>query len=261
VNARLQRFLFALVTLPLLLVAAARTQQTGPVVPLPDPLPILGTNEQRVRISALKGFSFPWALAFLPDGDILVTERPDNPYVGKPGYQPQIYALGIRNALGLILHPRTSELMDAEHGPLNGDEVNFIEAGHNYGWPVISYGRAYGGNLTQGGSGPERAEPCAPGMDQPFLFWAPNIMPGGMTYYTGDRFPAWKDNLFISGLGSTQLHRVVFNGRGLPTRRESLLTELKQRIRDVRQGPDGLLYMVTDSADGALLRLEPVAGG
>jgi glucose/arabinose dehydrogenase len=147
--------------------------------------------------------------------------------------------------------------MDAEHGPQGGDEVNFIKAGRNYGWPVISYGRAYGGALTQGGSGPELAEPCAPGMEQPFLFWAPNIMPGGMVVYTGDRFPAWKGSLFVSGLQSTQLHRVIFNNRGQPTRRESLLTELKQRVRDVRQGPDGLLYLLTDMKAGAMVKLEP----
>jgi glucose/arabinose dehydrogenase len=94
-------------------------------------------------------------------------------------------------------------------------------------------------------------------MEQPYLFWAPNIMPGGMAIYTGDRFPAWKGSLLIGGLQSTQLHRVIFNNRGLPTRRESLLTELKQRIRDVRQGPDGLLYLLTDMKAGALLKLEP----
>ena len=181
----------------------------------------------------------------------------DNPFVGKPGYQPEIYALGFRNPLGLMIHPQTGELWDAEHGPQGGDEVNIIKAGRNYGWPVISLGRSYSGDLT-GISGPERAEPCAPGMEQPFLFWVPVIGPGGMTVYTGDKFPAWKGNLFIGGQETTQLHRVVFNQRGLPTRREALLTELKQRIRDVKQGPDGLLYLVTDHETGALLKIEPV---
>jgi glucose/arabinose dehydrogenase len=188
------------------------------------------------------------------------TAPADNPFVGKPGYKPEIYALGVRNALGLIIHPQTGELMDAEHGPQGGDEVNFIKAGKNYGWPVISYGRAYAGALTQGGSGPELAEPCAPGMEQPYLFWNPNIMPGGMVIYTGDKFPAWRGNILIGGLQSTQIHRVVLNSRGWPIRRQALLTELKQRIRDVRQGPDGLLYALTDMQDGALLKLEPVAG-
>jgi glucose/arabinose dehydrogenase len=192
-------------------------------------------------------------LRFNDDGSVPA----DNPFVGQPAFRPEIYALGFRNPLGLIVHPVTGELMDAEHGPQGGDEVNYIKAGRNYGWPVISYGRAYAGALTQGGSGPELAEPCAPGMEQPYLFWAPNIMPGGMAIYTGDRFPAWKGSLLIGGLQSTQLHRVIFNNRGLPTRRESLLTELKQRIRDVRQGPDGLLYLLTDMKAGALLKLEP----
>ena len=182
----------------------------------------------------------------------------DNPFVGKAGYKPEIYALGFRSPLGLIIHPRTGELWDAEHGPQGGDEVNIIKPGRNYGWPVISLGRAYAGDLTEGGSGPQLAEPCAPGMEQPFLFWVPVIAPAGMAVYTGDRFPAWKGNLFIGGLRSTQLHRVVMNARGFPTRRESLLTELKQRIREVRQGPDGLLYLLTDEEEGALLRIEPV---
>jgi glucose/arabinose dehydrogenase len=151
--------------------------------------------------------------------------------------------------------------MDAEHGPQGGDEVNYIGAGKNYGWPVISMGRAYGGNLTEGGSGPRSAEPCAPGMEQPYLFWVPSIMPGGMTIYTGDKFPAWTRSLFVGGLQTRQLHRVVLNARGNPMRRETLLGELKQRIREVRQGPDGLLYLLTDYEDGALLRLEPIPEG
>ena len=185
----------------------------------------------------------------------------DNPFVGKPGYQPEIYALGFRNPFGLMIHPQTGELWDAEHGPQGGDEVNIIRAGRNYGWPVISMGRSYDGSPTQGtgATGPERAEPCAAGMEQPFLYWFPNIMPGGMTMYTGDKFPAWKGNLFIGGMASAQLHRVVFNRFGREIRRESLMTELKQRIRDVKQGPDGLLYATTDHEAGALLRIEPVA--
>ncbi len=194
-------------------------------------------------------------LRFNDDG----TVPKDNPFVGKPGYQPEIYAMGFRNPLGLIVHPRTGELLDAEHGPQGGDELNVIRAGRNYGWPIISFGRAYSGQLTQGGSGPELSEPCAPGLEQPFLFWVPSIMPGGMAIYTSDKFPLWRGHIFIGGLASRQLHHVVLNNSGLPTRRESLLTELKQRIRDVRQGPDGLLYMLTDHSEGALLRLEPVA--
>ena len=189
----------------------------------------------------------------------------DNPFVDEPGYLPTIYAMGFRNPQGLIIHPQTGDLWDVEHGPQGGDEVNIIRPGRNYGWPVVSYGRAYNGSLTEGGSGPVMAEPCAPGMEQPFLFWTPVITPSGLALYTGDQFPAWKGNLFVGGLsGSRALHRVVLNNRGFPTRRQMLLTELKQRIREVRQGPDGLLYLLTDHADqsdadpnGAVLRIEP----
>ena len=191
----------------------------------------------------------------------------DNPFVDTPDYLPEIYALGFRNPQGLLIHPETGDLWNVEHGPQGGDEVNIVRPGGNYGWPVISYGRAYNGSLTQGGSGPERAEPCAPGMEQPFLFWTPVITPSGLALYTGDAFPAWKGHLFIGGLsGSRALHHVVLNTRGYPTRREQLLTELKQRIREVRQGPDDLLYLLTDHTDltddstnGALLRIEPVS--
>ena len=188
------------------------------------------------------------------------TAPSDNPFVGQPGYQPEIYALGFRDPLGLTIHPETGELWEVEHGPQGGDEVNIVRAGLNYGWPVVSYGQAYTGERTEGvgGTGPELAEPCAPGMEQPILFWVPVISPGGMTVYTGDRFPAWKGNLFIGGMSTTQLHRVVFNRRGLPIRRQALMTELNQRIRDVKQGPDGLLYLTTDHEAGAVLRIEPV---
>ena len=188
------------------------------------------------------------------------TAPSDNPFVGRPGYLPEIYAVGVRDPLGLIIHPETGELWEVEHGPQGGDEVNIIRAGLNYGWPVISYGQAYTGEKTAGtgGTGPERAEPCAPGMEQPFLFWAPVISPGGMAMYTGDKFPAWKGNLFVGGMSTTQLQRVVLNERGLPIRRLPLMTELNQRIRDVKQGPDGLLYLTTDHEAGAVLRIEPV---
>ena len=184
----------------------------------------------------------------------------DNPFVGKPGYQPEIYALGFRDPLGMIIHPQSGELWEVEHGPQGGDELNIVKAGRNYGWPVISYGRAYTGEATKGtgGTGPELGVPTAPGMEEPFLFWVPVIAPGGMILHTGDKFPQWKGNLLIGGMASTQLHHVVMNQRGLPVRREALMTELKQRIRDVKQGPDGLVYLTTDHEAGALLRIEPV---
>jgi glucose/arabinose dehydrogenase len=170
----------------------------------------------------------------------------DNPFVGKAGYAPEVYAMGFRTPMGLIIHPQTGELWEVEHGPQGGDEVNIIKAGKNYGWPMISLGRSYSGDLTGGGTGPVLAEPCAPGMEQPFLFWVPVATPAGLVIYTGDKFPAWKGNLFTGGLRTAVLNRVVFNGRGLPVQRETLLAELKQRIREVRQGPDGLLYLLTE---------------
>jgi glucose/arabinose dehydrogenase len=181
----------------------------------------------------------------------------DNPFVGRAGYRPEIYALGIRNPLGLIVHPQTGALWEADHGPMGGDEVNIITAGANLGWPVVSLGRAYNGEATGAGFGPEQIEPCAVGMTQPFIHWTPNIAPGGMVIYTGSRFPDWRGHLLLGGLSSTQLHRVQLNARGLPQNRESLLTELKQRIREVREGPDGALYLLTDHDDGALLVVEP----
>jgi aldose sugar dehydrogenase len=189
------------------------------------------------------------------------TAPSDNPFFGKTGYQPEIYALGFRDPLGLIIHPETGELWEVEHGPQGGDELNIVKAGLNYGWPVVSYGSSYTGARTVAASGPELAEPCAPGMEQPFLFWSPVIAPGGMILYTGDRFPAWKGDLLIGGMASTQLHRVDMNQRNLPVRREALMLELQQRIRDVKQGPDGLVYVTTDHEAGAVLRLEPIGDG
>jgi glucose/arabinose dehydrogenase len=191
----------------------------------------------------------------------------DNPFVGRPDYMPEIYALGVRNPQGVMVHPDTGELWEAEHGPQGGDEVNVVKPGANLGWPVISYGRAYSGDATLTASGPELPQPCSPGMESPLIVWIPSIAPSGMTYYTGDKFPAWKGSLFVGGLRSAQLQRVTLNRRLLPTGRESLLTELKHRIRDVRQSPDGLLYVLTEGREadratgkgGMLLRLEPVA--
>ncbi len=181
----------------------------------------------------------------------------DNPFAGQPGHKPEIFASGIRNAMGLYVHPDTGDLWETENGPQGGDEINIIKAGKNYGWPVISYGRAYSGELS-GGTGPVLDQPSAPGMEQPWLFWSPSISTAAVTFYTGDRFPAWKGNIFVGGLIGTQLHRIVLNRDGLPIRRQALLVELKQRIREVQQGPDGLLYLLTDEESGSLLRLEPM---
>ena len=142
----------------------------------------------------------------------------DNPFAGDPAYRPEIYALGFRDPLGLIIHPETGELWEVEHGPQGGDALNIVRPGRNYGWPVVSYGRAYTGEATvgTGGTGPELAQPCAPGMEQPLLYSYPVISPGGMALYiyTGDAFPAWKGSLFIGGMSTTQLQRIVLNQRG-----------------------------------------------
>jgi glucose/arabinose dehydrogenase len=181
---------------------------------------------------------------------------PGNPFIGRPDYRPEIYALGIRNSMGLAIHPTTGELWETENGPQGGDELNIIKPGKNYGWPVISYGRSYSGDET-GDTGPELAPGVSEGMEQPMLFWAPSIALSGLTFYTGDKFPQWKGSVFVGGLVGEQLQRITLNLRGLPTRRDPMLWDLTQRIRDVQQGPDGLLYVLTDEEAGALLRIEP----
>jgi glucose/arabinose dehydrogenase len=187
------------------------------------------------------------------------TVPPDNPFVGKQGYRPEVFSMGHRDQLGLTIHPTTGAVLAAEHGPNGGDEVNVILPGRNYGWPKWSFGRTY--------EGPRWSEtPLAPGIEQPLILWIPSIAPTGLTFYTGDRFPTWKGNLFVGSARRGEvprtggLERVVLNDKMEELRRETLLTELHQRIRDVRQGPDGLIYVVTDEDDGALLRLEPEPG-
>jgi glucose/arabinose dehydrogenase len=190
----------------------------------------------------------------------------DNPFAGKPGYKPEIYALGIRNAIGLFVHPETGEIWETENGPMGGDELNVIKPGGNYGWPAVSYGRDYSGNKMGGLSGTTTPHSEAPGMEEPFLYWMPSPAVTGVIVYTGDRFPAWKGNIFVgamggANLGARQLHRIRLGRNGLPQQSgtQPLLSELKQRIRDVRQGPDGLLYLTTDESDGAVLKIEPAA--
>jgi len=184
------------------------------------------------------------------------TIPPDNPFAGKPGYKPEIYSMGHRNTLGLIVHPVTGALWNNENGPNGGDEINVVLPGKNYGWPIASYGRTY--------PGPRVSEvPWREGVEQPLVFWVPSIAVAGMAVYTGDRFPAWKNNVFVGSMrtgeipGTGHLERIVFNDKTEEIRRETMLTELHQRIRDVRQGPDGLLYLLTDEDAGALLRIEP----
>ena len=182
----------------------------------------------------------------------------DNPFIDTPGYHPEIYALGVRNTTGMVVHPGTGALWEVEHGPLGGDELNIIEAGRNYGWPLVSYGRAYSGERTGDGFGPMLATPSAPGMEDPWLHWSPSISPGGLAIYSGRRFRDWHGHAFVGGLRGAQLHRIELTPEGLPRARQALLLSLEQRIREVREGPDGLLYLLTDHDHGALLRVAPV---
>jgi glucose/arabinose dehydrogenase len=188
------------------------------------------------------------------------TAAPDNPFAGKPGFKPEIYSIGHRNMIGLTIHPTTGQVWENENGPLGGDEVNILKPGANYGWPLVSLGRQYSGAKVS-----ERFQ--QEGLEDPVLHWTPSIAISGMTFYTGDRFPNWKNNLFVGGLqygriaGTGQMHRVVFNENWEELRREAFFIDLRQRIRNVEQGPDGLLYVLTDEEDGAILKLEPVAQG
>ena len=179
-----------------------------------------------------------------------------NPFVGNTDYLPEIYSMGHRNQLGLTFHPETGDLWASENGPQGGDEVNIIKSGRNYGWPIASYSREYNGNRVSD-------TPWLAAFEEPEIVWWPSIAPSGMAFYTGERFPAWQGSLFVGSLmvgrmsHTGHLERVVFNARGEEVGREWLLTELKQRIRDVRQGPDGYLYVLTEEDDAVLLRLEP----
>lgn len=186
-----------------------------------------------------------------PDGSVPA----DNPFVGKPGVRPEIWSLGHRNIQSAALDPATGELWEVEHGARGGDELNVVRKGRDYGWPTISYGIEYrGGPITGGITAKE-------GMEQPVYYWDPVIAPSGMVFYTGDAFPAWKGSLFIGGLGSTNLVRLEMEGDKV-VGEERLLTDLqpkRERIRDVRQGPEGALYLLTDEAQGRLLKLVPRA--
>jgi glucose/arabinose dehydrogenase len=181
-----------------------------------------------------------------PDG----SAPPDNPFVGRRDARPEIWAYGVRNPQGLAFDPATGKLWEQEHGPRGGDEVNIIEKGRNYGWPVIGYGIDYNGAKIH-----ESTHKA--GMEQPLWHWVPSIAPSGMAFYTGDLFPSWKGNLFIGALAAALLVRLERDGDKI-TKEERLLTGLRERIRDVRQGPDGALWLLTDNPAGRILRLAPV---
>jgi glucose/arabinose dehydrogenase len=181
-----------------------------------------------------------------PDG----SPPPDNPFVGRRDAKPEIWAYGVRNPQGLAFDPATGKLWEQEHGPRGGDEVNIIEKGRNYGWPVIGYGIDYSGAKIHESTHKD-------GMEQPLWHWVPSIAPSGMAFYTGDLFPSWKGNLFIGALAAALLVRLERDGDKI-TKEERLLTGLGERIRDVRQGPDGALWLLTDNPNGRILRLAPV---
>ena len=182
-----------------------------------------------------------------PDGSV----PRDNPFVGRAGARPEIWSYGHRNVQSAALHPRTGQLWTVEHGARGGDELNRPEAGKNYGWPVITYGVDYSGERIGEGT-------AKPGMEQPVYYWDPVIAPSGMTFYTGDAFPNWKGSLFIGSLDRGLLVRLTLKD-GRVAREERYLADLGERIRDVRQGPDGLLYLLTDSGHGRVLRVLPAA--
>lgn len=184
----------------------------------------------------------------------------DNPFVGKAGYRPEIYTMGHRSSMGLAVHPVSGAVYLSEMGPNGGDEINLLKPGRNYGWPLVSLGRTYPGPWQA-----KVSEPTHAGFEPPLLYWMPAISVSGLTFYTGDALPKWKGDLFVGGVrygevpGTGRLDRILLNDRLEELRRESLLGELHQRIRDVKQGPDGMLYVATDEPKGAILRIGPGA--
>lgn len=174
----------------------------------------------------------------------------DNPFVGRAGAHPEIYALGFRDVQGVAIHPRTGRLWTSEHGVRGGDEINAVEKGKNYGFPVIGYGREYTGKPINGD------KTFQAGMEQPVYFWTPDIAPAGIAFYNGRLFPAWQGDLFVAELVGRSLVRLVLNGERVVAE-ERLLTDLNARIRGVNEGPDGALYVLTDGAGGKILKIVP----
>lgn len=173
----------------------------------------------------------------------------DNPFVGQAGALPQLWSIGHRNIQGLAVHPATGELWASEHGPQGGDEINVVQGGRNYGWPLVTFGRNYGSGTVIGEEGPKA------GFEQPLAHWVPvSVAPSGLAFITSDRYPGWKGSLMMGTLRAQTLIRLTLDGRRV-TGTHKLLVELGQRIRDVRQGPDGWLYIVTDGAEGQIIRL------
>ncbi len=214
----------------------------GVYVTTDNPEPNFHTNEQKGKI-----------LRLTPEGKV----PQDNPFVGKKDFLPEIFSYGHRTPTGLTLNKATGEIWETEMGPDGGDEVNRVRRGGNYGWPLVSLGMAYSGGVQS-----ERWQ--MEGTINPTAFWMPGISPSSLAFYDGDEFPRWKGDLFISAMqqgqipGTGQLQRIHFNAKGEEIRRESLLGNLRQRIRDVKMGPDGRLYLLTDEDDGLVMRIESV---
>lgn len=260
--------------------------------PLPDSRTGLGIGRGRWNGRALRNFediyvghegsAGPSRLAFGHDGTLYFTASggdpqaldnlggkvmrinddgsvpEDNPFVGVEGALGEIYTYGHRNSLGLAVHPTTGVVWQNENGPNGGDEINVLKPGTNYGWPIVSLGRTYQGPWQS-----PHGRPTHDNFEPPVAYWMPAIALSGMAFYTGDALPKWKGDVFVGGLrygeifGTGQLQRILFNSEFQELRREVLLAELHQRIRDVRQGPDGFLYVITDEQEGAVLRIEP----
>jgi len=214
------------------------------IVPTPDGKLVVTLGE-RFQMRYAQDLSRHWGKVVRINADGSVPD--DNPFVGREGARSEIWSYGHRNPQAAALHPETGELWIVDHGPRGGDEVNVVRKGLNYGWPVINYGRHYTGEEI-----PKRRE----GMEQPLYYWDPSIAPSGMAFYTADRAPQWRGNLFVGALAGRHLARLVLDGEQV-TAEERLLTDLNQRIRDVKQGPDGAIYVATDSARGRILRVTP----
>ena len=204
----------------------------------------LGERGQRDRSQDL-GTHLGKVVRIRPEGGA----PPDNPFAGRTGVLPEIWSYGHRNIQGAFLHPATGALWTVEHGARGGDEVNRPEAGRNHGWPVITYGRDYSGLSI--GEGTAKA-----GMEQPVHYWDPSIAPSGMAYYDASAIPGWKGSLLVGSLKFGLLARLQMDGARV-VREERLLEGLNERVRDVRVGPDGLVYLLTDNSDGRILRVEP----
>jgi glucose/arabinose dehydrogenase len=178
-----------------------------------------------------------------------------NPFSGRAGHKPEIYSYGHRNPQGITIHPQTGAVWASEHGPLGGDEVNIIQAGRNYGWPLVSFGRNYDGSVITD-------QPWREGMEPPRFHWVPSIGITNILFYTGDRFPMWKGELIVAGHGAMLVQRVRQQGRGTNERESIVTPSFRRRFRDLRQGPDGLLYLVSSNVGnqantGAVYRIEP----